>query len=138
MITTYTVDGIAVRRHQPPTTDRPPVILVHGGAHASWVWDRFAGFLAGLGWDCHALDWRNHGDSTRLPEPDFVRRGIANVRDEIAAVATPLGDFHLIGHSMGGLATLVSATTLTPLSLTLVTPVVPAQVDPPPIPSRST
>jgi pimeloyl-ACP methyl ester carboxylesterase len=132
--TTYTVDGVAVRRHRPPSTDRPPVVLVHGGAHAGWVWDRVAGHLAGHGWDCHALDWRHHGSSARLPEADFVGRGIAAVQDEIASVASGLGDVHLIGHSMGGLATLVSAATLTPLSLTLITPVVPAQVEPPPIP----
>ncbi len=134
LLTTYSVDGVAVRRHRPPTTDRPPLVLVHGGAHASWVWDRVAGFLADRGWDCHALDWRHHGDSTRLPEQDFVCRGIADVRAEIAAVAAPLGEFHLVGHSMGSLAALVSATTLAPLSLTLITPVVPAQVAPPPIP----
>jgi pimeloyl-ACP methyl ester carboxylesterase len=134
LITTYAVDGIAVRRHLPSVTDRPPVLLVHGGAHAAWVWDPVAAFLARRGWDCHALDWRNHGESARLPAADFLRRGIADVRADIAAVAGPLGDCHLIGHSMGGLAALVAATTLSPLSLTLVTPVVPAQVDPPPIP----
>jgi pimeloyl-ACP methyl ester carboxylesterase len=131
--TTYTVDGIAVRRHG-TTTGRPPVVLVHGGAHAGWVWDRFAGYLAGRGWDCHALDWRNHGGSARLPPADFVHRGIADVRTEIATVSAPFDEFHLVGHSMGGLAALVAATTLAPLSMTLLTPVVPAQVGPPPIP----
>jgi pimeloyl-ACP methyl ester carboxylesterase len=134
--TAYLVDGVAVHRYRPATPNGlPPVVLVHGGAHASWVWERYGPFLASRGWDCHALDWAHHGDSAPLPAPEFVGRGITAVHAEIATVTRALPRCHLVGHSMGALAALHSATSaVDPVSLTLITPVVPAQVRAEPVP----
>jgi pimeloyl-ACP methyl ester carboxylesterase len=133
--TTYFVDGIAVHRYRPATPNgKPPIVLVHGGAHAAWVWERYGPFLAGKGWDCHAFDWYNHGQSTSLPKSDFIRRSITDLHREILSVTRTLPAFHLVGHSMGGLASLVSGTLLNPKSLTLINPVVPSQVGATPIP----
>lgn len=132
-VTIYHLDGVAVHRHVPAAPNgEPPIVMVHGGEHAAWVWERWGPYFAGLGWDCHALDWYGHGDSDT--HPDFTKRSITDVQHEILSVSRQFDEFHLVGHSMGGLAALVSAASLRPKSLTLVTPVVPAQVNAEPIP----
>jgi pimeloyl-ACP methyl ester carboxylesterase len=131
----YFVDGVAVHHYQPAApNDKPPIVMVHGGMHAAWAWDQYGQFLAEKGWDCHALDWYNHGQSTALPEADFIKRGHTDLHREILAVSRQFPAFHLMGHSMGALATLISSTLLNPESLTLFAPVVPAAVGADPVP----
>jgi len=125
--------GIAVRRYIPTHwNNRPPVILVHGGAHAGWSWDRYAAYFQSEGWQCYALDWFNHGLSTALPTSTFVTRSIKDVLTEINLVRNNLlsdpDRFVLMGHSMGGMASLYAAQTLDPRALVLMAPVVPSQV----------
>lgn len=125
----YTVDGIAVHRYQPTVSNgKPPIIMIHGGAHAAWVWERWAPYFADQGWDCHVIDWYNHGQSTALPTSDFILRGITDLHREILSVSRQFFSFHLMGHSMGALAALRSSTLLYPSSVTLISPVVPSQV----------
>lgn len=131
----YEVDGVAVRRYPQDGGGRPPVVLVHGGAHGSWCWENHAGLLHEAGWDVHALDWLNHGASAALPEDAFLARGIVDVaREEITRVVGRLGrEPVLVGHSMGGLASLAYATMAPVARLVLITPVVPASVGADPI-----
>lgn len=126
----YYLGGIAVRRYRPASPNgRPPVVMVHGGAHAGWAWVRYAGLLAAAGWECHALDWYHHGLSAALPVDRFIARGIPAVGAEIGIVSRALPRPPvLIGHSMGGLAVLSAAQQLSAHALVLVTPVVPAEV----------
>jgi pimeloyl-ACP methyl ester carboxylesterase len=127
----YRINGVRVE-HAPPSLQpaKPrPLIFVHGGCHGSWSWKYFLPFFAGLGWDCHALNWYSHNGSDALPTDRFVQRGIADVAEEIAHVA---GQFDtppiVIGHSMGGLASQKYAEAHPVSALVLLTPVVPAQV----------
>jgi pimeloyl-ACP methyl ester carboxylesterase len=91
------------------TTGRTPILCVHGGAaHGHWF-DFFApGFCA----DFHvrALDFRGHGDSQWMNPPDYTYEAHAA---DLAGVAEQLDlrDFILMGHSMGGLVSLVHAAT---------------------------
>jgi pimeloyl-ACP methyl ester carboxylesterase len=91
------------------TAGKPQMLCVHGGAaHAHWF-DFFApGFTA----DFHvrALDFRGHGDSQWMIPPDYTYESHAADLDE---VADKLGmrDFVLIGHSMGGLISLLYTAT---------------------------
>jgi pimeloyl-ACP methyl ester carboxylesterase len=127
------VDGVAVARHEPATPNgKAPIVMVHGGEHGAWVWERYGPFFASKGWECHALDWYGHGRSDAVP--DFTERGITDVSREISSVSRQFAEFHLMGHSMGGLAALVSAAALNPKSLTLLAPVVPAEVNAAPVP----
>jgi pimeloyl-ACP methyl ester carboxylesterase len=126
----YVVNSVRVETCAPAERDeRPPLLFVHGGCHGSWSWRNFLPFFAGAGWDCHALNWYGHHGSESLPTGRFVRRGIADVTEEIAHVAAgfarpPI----LIGHSMGGLASQKYAELHAVAGLVLITPVVPAEV----------
>jgi pimeloyl-ACP methyl ester carboxylesterase len=91
------------------TAGRSPILCVHGGAaHAHWF-DFFApGFIA----DFHvrALDFRGHGDSQWMNPPGYTYEVYAS---DLAAVVDKLDlrDFVLIGHSMGGLVSLLYTAT---------------------------
>jgi pimeloyl-ACP methyl ester carboxylesterase len=69
-------------------------VLVHGGFHAAWCWERTIPELSRLGHDAVAVDIPGHG--TRLQEESTL----ANRRDAIIEVLQP-GDV-LVGHSGGG------------------------------------
>jgi pimeloyl-ACP methyl ester carboxylesterase len=91
------------------TAGRPPILCVHGGAaHAHW----FDFFAPGFVTDFHvrALDFRGHGDSQWMSPPDYTYERHAADLEEVAA-KLKLRDFVLIGHSMGGLVSLLYAAT---------------------------
>jgi len=84
-----------------------PMLCVHGGAaHAHWFDFVAPGFTS----DYHvrALDLRGHGDSAWSDPPAY---SYADYAAEIAEVVEKLDlrDFVLVGHSMGGLISLVYA-----------------------------
>jgi pimeloyl-ACP methyl ester carboxylesterase len=90
--------------------------------------------MAARGWRTLAVDWLSHGQSDQLPHEEWLRRDIVAVRHEIEiacaeAVAATGQSPVLVGHSMGGLASLAyAASTLRELAaLVLLTPVVPRQ-----------
>lgn len=108
--------------------DRPPLVLVHGGCHGSWAWERLQPFLAEQGWDSVALNWYGRGGSAPLADPSAgLQRGIPDVAHEIGVVAAALaGPPVVVGHSMGGLASLCYASAQEVAGLVLLTPVAPA------------
>jgi pimeloyl-ACP methyl ester carboxylesterase len=68
-------------------------VLVHGGSHGAWCWDRLIPELSRLGHDCVAIDLPGHG--TRSDE----RSTLTGYRDAVVEVLRP-GDI-LVGHSTG-------------------------------------
>jgi pimeloyl-ACP methyl ester carboxylesterase len=84
-----------------------PMLCVHGGAaHAHW----FDYVAPGLGADYHmrALDLRGHGDSAWAePQLYSYSRYAADLAEVVEQL--DLRDFVLIGHSMGGLVSLLYA-----------------------------
>jgi pimeloyl-ACP methyl ester carboxylesterase len=91
------------------TAGKPALLCIHGSA-ANAHWYDFA--AAGLQPDFHvrALDLRGHGDSEWAATPDYSYRRYA---DDLAEVVTALAleRFTLIGHSMGGMVSLLYAAT---------------------------
>ena len=88
---------------------RRPMLCVHGGAaHAHW----FDFVAPGLITNHHvrALDLRGHGDSAWAEQHTYAFRTFA---EDLHAVveALDLRDFVLVGHSMGGMVSLVYAST---------------------------
>ncbi len=129
-VSEYRIHGIRVEHAAPTGEARPQsVIFVHGGCHGSWSWERYLPVFAAAGWDCHALNWYSHNGSDPHPTAPFVERGIADVTEEIAHVASQFDTPPiLIGHSMGGLASQKYAERHEVSALVLLTPVVPAEV----------
>ncbi len=87
-------------------TDKPGIVLVHGGAaHAHW-WSFIAPLLASQ-YHVVALDLSGHGDSGRRKE---YRREVWS--DEVMAVSRHAGIVGaplLVGHSMGGIVCISAA-----------------------------
>jgi pimeloyl-ACP methyl ester carboxylesterase len=125
-----TVNGVALTEyHAAPATHETPLLFVHGGVHASWVWSNLQGWFAERGWSSTALDWFGHGASAPLPLEDMLRRGIVDVTEEIGIACAAVGRRPvLVGHSMGGLATLAyaAANPGALAALVLLTPGVPS------------
>jgi pimeloyl-ACP methyl ester carboxylesterase len=91
------------------TEGRPPVLFIHGGAaHAHWFDFVAPGFTP----DFHmrSLDLRGHGDSAWADPPAY---SFAHYASDVAAAveALDLHDFALVGHSMGGMVSLLYAVT---------------------------
>jgi non-heme chloroperoxidase len=136
-VETYKVQGVSVDKYTPARkSNKPPIIMVHGGQHGKWAWRSWAIFFSKAGYEVHALDWYNHGDSDKLSGDQFIKRSIVDVaHNEIKAVASQLKRKPiLMGHSMGGLAAAVYAETAPVEKLVLLTPVMPSVVQPDPVP----
>jgi pimeloyl-ACP methyl ester carboxylesterase len=91
------------------TEGRPPMLCVHGGAaHAHW----FDYVAPGFAPDFHvrAVDLRGHGDSEWAAPPVYSFEKYASDLNEVVE-KLDLRDFVLIGHSMGGMVSLVYAAT---------------------------
>src|ERR1700743_950894 len=131
----YDVNGINVLHTRPLHIGRTTsLLLVHGGCHGAWCWDKYLPYFASNGWDCHALDWRGRGGSAPLPEPEAVSRPLELVAEDIATVAATFAIPPVIfAHSMGGLATLKFADRNLHSGLVLITPVLPRECSPAPI-----
>lgn len=125
------LDGVYMTGVEPAAPDprRPPLVLIHGGCHASWCWEPWLPLLAAAGWRAYAFDWYHHGRSQTLSPESFVGRSIADVTEEIDVVVRHLGATPaLIGHSLGGLAAQKYAERAETAALVLLTPGVPAEV----------
>ena len=109
--TSHFVEAGGVRLHYMDygTASRPPMLCVHGGAaHAHWFDFVASGFSA----DHHvrAIDQRGHGDSAWADPPDYsYSRYAADLAEAVYRLG--LDQFTLIGHSMGGMVSLVYAAT---------------------------
>jgi len=93
------------------TAGKPQMLCIHGSAaHAHW----FDFVAPGLTKDYHVLapDQRGHGDSEwdRSPEPSYNYDRYAADIHELTEKLN-LRDFVLVGHSMGGLVSIVYAAT---------------------------
>lgn len=91
------------------TAGLTPMLCLHGGAvNAHWFDFVAAGFTAN--YHVRALDQRGHGDSAWAQPPDYSYERYAADVAEVVKKLDPR-DFVLVGHSMGGLVSLVYAAT---------------------------
>jgi pimeloyl-ACP methyl ester carboxylesterase len=91
------------------TAGKPAMLCVHGGAaHGHWFDFVAPAFTA----DYHvrALDQRGHGDSEWGPPADYTYDRYAADLNEVVE-KFDLRDFVLVGHSMGGMVSVVYAAT---------------------------
>jgi pimeloyl-ACP methyl ester carboxylesterase len=88
-------------------TDRPSVLMLHGGGQNRHSWKNTGQVLANHGFHVVALDSRGHGDSDRAPEADYdIETLAADVMAVLDAIGRPV---ILIGASMGGLTGILVA-----------------------------
>jgi pimeloyl-ACP methyl ester carboxylesterase len=77
------------------------MVLVHGGMHGAWCWERVIPALAEQNIDAVAPDLPGHGQRTAEPAT------LTSYRDAVLEVIEP-GDI-LVGHSLGGVVVTVAA-----------------------------
>src|SRR5260370_9717573 len=85
----YDIDGIRVERFTTAPKDaaqRPPLICVHGGCHASWSWQEHAAVYAAAGYEVHALNWRGRGGFAPSNADPFLNKLMPDVRNELHKV----------------------------------------------------
>lgn len=83
---------------------RPPILLLHGLASSSYIWNLVAPRLAEQGYEVIALDQRGHGESTK---PDTGYDFATILADDVAAVqALGLQRPLVVGHSWGAMVAL--------------------------------
>ena len=91
--------------HYTVTGQGPPVVLVHGYAHAQTMWRRPVEHYLQKHFRCYALDLPGHGLSDTPPLAWFrIENFTATLRQFCLSLA--LENFILIGYSMGGLISL--------------------------------
>lgn len=83
----------------PPEADGPPLVLLHGLASTSHIWDLMAPRLAG-GYRVVALDQRGHGESAQ-PDDGYDFDTIAADLHAFVEVLGQEGPV-IVGHSWGG------------------------------------
>ena len=85
---------------QTPSTEKPPILFVHGAGTTAAVWTHWQESLADEGWPGHALDLRGHGASEPI---DLSRTSIWDYVADVETAAAQLGRQPVvIGWSMGG------------------------------------
>jgi pimeloyl-ACP methyl ester carboxylesterase len=88
-----------------------PVLLCHGFLDLAWSFAPLAERLAAAGYRVYAFDWRGHGETEWVGAggyyhfPDYV----LDMHELVPQLAT--GPVHVIGHSMGGTASVLYAAT---------------------------
>jgi pimeloyl-ACP methyl ester carboxylesterase len=93
------IEGTTIHYRRWGDSDRPGLVLVHGGAaHSGW-WDHVAPLLAGE-YCVLALDLSGHGDSGRREryDMDLWAREVIAVAQHSSLPAPPI----VVAHSMGG------------------------------------
>ena len=97
----------AVTVNSSPSTE-PPVIFVHGTRSSAQVWERQVAALRARGIPALAIDLPGHG--SRIGEIFTLEGAIAAIDDAVDSFdSAPV----LVGHSLGGYATLAYAGTKT-------------------------
>lgn len=112
-------DGVVLHVEEVGPTDADlTVIFAHGWCLRSGSWHFQRTGLAGPGFGSDRpgpvarmvfYDQRSHGRSTRAPEGHSTMQDLADDLAAVIATAAPEGPIVIIGHSMGGMATLTLA-----------------------------
>jgi pimeloyl-ACP methyl ester carboxylesterase len=126
----YHRQGVYIEHAAPEReTASPPIVFVHGGAHASWVWQQWLPYFADTGRHCYSFSWFGHNGSRELADAEFAARTLADATEELGIVVSLIGQPPvLIGHSMGGPVIQKYAETNPAFAQVLLTPSICAEV----------
>ncbi len=85
-----------------PAGKRSTLVLVHGGWHGGWCWDRVTPLLRAAGYDAHAPSLTGFGERAHLSSPaNTLDLHIQDIQGVIES--HELSDVVLVGHSYGGM-----------------------------------
>lgn len=101
-----TSDGTALSVQDTGATGGVTVVLAHGWTLDHTAWDRVA---AGLSGRVLSYDHRGHGGSAPAPAGTATIEQAADDLAELITDRVPSGPVVLVGHSMGGMATMALA-----------------------------
>ncbi|MGH3086061.1 MAG: alpha/beta fold hydrolase [Rubrobacteraceae bacterium] len=77
-------------------------VLVHGGWHGAWCWERVAPLLRAAGHEVHTPTLTGLGERARLLAPEIdLETHVRDVADDL--VGEDLSGVTLVGHSYGGM-----------------------------------
>jgi pimeloyl-ACP methyl ester carboxylesterase len=94
-------------RDAPAASDKPTIMMLHGGGQNRHSWKNTGQLLADDGFHVVALDSRGHGDSQRAPGAEYSLEVLC---DDVLQVLDAIGrPVVLIGASMGGLTGILVA-----------------------------
>ena len=117
------ISGIKVEVIKPEqTTKQTPVLFVHGMFAGSWMWDNYIKLFTSKGYECYALNLSGHASQ---PIENIGTVSVYDYIEDVKAVAESIGEFILIGHSMGGLIAMKIAEILDPKAVVSITPAPP-------------
>ena len=93
---------LQVYKWTPATTNKMPIVFLHGWLDHAASWNTTAMHLNEFGHPCISLDHRGHGNSGHIAEYDDYH--FIDYISDLQAVLSHLDlpAFHLVGHSMGG------------------------------------
>lgn len=97
-------------------SDRPTVVLLHGGGQNRHSWKNTGQILADQGLHVVALDTRGHGDSDRSPSGNYSVEVLCS--DALEVIGQIGGPAVLVGASMGGLTGILAAHQAGPQTVT--------------------
>jgi pimeloyl-ACP methyl ester carboxylesterase len=125
------VKGLFVKEFLPSNRDarKTPILMIHGGSHGWWAFEKWLPVFAGLGRPAYALSLRNHARSYTVDDDDFLS---LKVSDYVVDVQSIIEWFDkpivLLGHSMGGIIAQKVAEKRSIEALVLVASVGPGQL----------
>jgi len=103
-------------RGAPSATDRPTMLMLHGGGQNRFSWKNTGQILADEGLHVVVLDSRGHGDSDRSSDADYALETLcADTLKVLDQIDRPVV---LIGASMGGLTGILAADQAGPKNVT--------------------
>ncbi|HVA86989.1 MAG TPA: alpha/beta fold hydrolase [Candidatus Saccharimonadales bacterium] len=105
---------------------RKPLLFLHGELGGSWLWERYLAFFASRGWECHALNLRNHFWSQTADPATLTFESY--VADVLAALDRLGPETVAVGHGLGGLLAMKAAERHRPNALILISPELPAEL----------
>jgi len=110
---------------------RGTVVMVHCMWGGSWIWDRYAPLFEQRGWRCLRPVLRHHDvDPAAPPDPRLGSVSLLDYAADLEAYVRGLGEPPvLLGHSMGGLLSMMLAARGLGRAAALLTPGSPAGVN---------
>lgn len=99
--------GVDIAADTGGPADGVPVVLLHGGGQTRFSWGAAKRHLAAGGYRAISIDLRGHGESGWAEDGNYRLDAFV---DDLAAIVSTLGrPAFLVGASLGGLASLVTA-----------------------------